>query len=73
MPFVLFLLSSLLILSCLSVAFDFNALLNDVAPVSPMLFPVDLMIVGKNKMLMDVICAVCFKFTAQIEFCDCCV
>ena len=39
-----------LFLSCLplrssiaNVAFDFNSSLNDVAPVSPMLFPVDLM------------------------------
>ena len=37
---VLFLLSSLLILSSVSVVFDFNASLNDVAPVSPILFPV---------------------------------
>ena len=28
-------------LSSVSVVFDFNASLNDVAPVSPMLFPVD--------------------------------
>ena len=34
MPFVLFLLCSRLRLSSVSVVFDFNASLNDVAPVS---------------------------------------
>ena len=38
---VLFLLSSQLRLSFVSVVFDFNASLNDIVPVSPMLFPVD--------------------------------
>ena len=38
---VLFLLSSLSKSSFVSVVFDFNASLNDVAPVSPMLFSVD--------------------------------
>ena len=40
---VLFLYSSLDILRSESVVFDFNASLNDVAPVSPMLLPVYLM------------------------------
>ena len=40
---VLFLLSSPSRLSFVSVVFDFNASLNDVAPVSPMLLSVDLM------------------------------
>ena len=41
---MLFLLSSLFRLSFVSVVFDFNASLNDVAPVSPMLLlSVDLM------------------------------
>ena len=40
---VLFLLSSHLRLRSVSVVFDFNASLNDVAPVFPILFPVDLM------------------------------
>ena len=50
MPFVclFFLLSSQLRLSIVSVVFDFNDLLNDVAPVSPMLFPVDAKIKGKE-------------------------
>ena len=34
--------------SFVSVVFDFNASLNDVAPVSPMPFPVDLMRMGKE-------------------------
>ena len=38
---VLFLLSSPLRSSFVSVVFDFNASLNDVAPVSPMPFSVD--------------------------------
>ena len=36
--------------------FDFNSLLNDVAPVSPMLLPVDFMIIEKNGLLIDYIC-----------------
>ena len=55
MTFVLFLLSSLLRLSLVSVVFVFNASLNDVVPVSPMLFPVDLMRM-KSDSFMDVIC-----------------
>ena len=43
MSFVLFLLSSLFRLSFVSVVFDFNASLNDVAPVSPIQLSVDLM------------------------------
>ena len=43
MPFVLFLLYSLSRLSFVSVVFDFNASLNDVAPLPPMKLPVVLM------------------------------
>ena len=39
---VFFLLSSLLRLSFVSVVFDFNASLNDAAPVSSMLLPVEM-------------------------------
>ena len=55
---VLFLLSSPHRLSSMSVVFDFNASLNDAAPVSPMLLPVDLMRMKKKKktgLLMDTI------------------
>ena len=41
--YVLFIWGSHLRSSFVSVVFDFNASLNDVAPISPMLFPVDLM------------------------------
>ena len=34
--------------------FDFNDLLNDVAPVSPILFPVDVKRMKKSDLLMDV-------------------
>ena len=44
----LFLSCSPLILSLESVVFDFNASLNNVAPVSPIEFPVDLMQSGKE-------------------------
>ena len=57
----------------MSVVFDFNASLNDVAPVSPILFPVDLMKMEKSGLLMDSICVVSFVFTKQIELSECCV
>ena len=53
---VLFLLFSPPRSSFVSVMFDFNASLNDVAPVSPMLFTVYLMKMEKSGLLMDVIC-----------------
>ena len=53
---VLFLLSSQFRLSSVSVVFAFNASLNDVAPVSPMFSPVDLMRMKKNGLLMDAVC-----------------
>ena len=53
---MLFLLSSQLRLSSVSVVFDFNASLNDVAPVSPTSFSVDLMGMEKSVLLMDAIC-----------------
>ena len=53
---VLFLLSSQLISSTVSVVFDFNASLSDVAPVSPILFTVDLMRMEKSGLLMEAIC-----------------
>ena len=53
---VLSLLCSRHRLSFVSVVFDFNASLNDVAPVSPMLLPVDIMGMEKGGLLMDAIC-----------------
>ena len=46
---VLFLLSSQLRLSSVSVTFDFNGPLNDVAPLIPKMFAVDLMTIKKKK------------------------
>ena len=40
----------------MSVVFNFNASLIDVAPVSPIQLPVDLMRVEKSGLLMDIIC-----------------
>ena len=48
--------SSLLILSLVSVVFDFNASLNDPVPLSPNLLSVDLVRMEKSGLLMDVIC-----------------
>ena len=45
---VLFLLYSLSRLSVVSVVFDFNTSLSDVAPVSPILLAVCLMKIGKE-------------------------
>ena len=58
--FCVFLLSSQSRLSFMSVVFDFNASLNDVAPVSPMLLPVDVMRMEKGELLMDVFCVSSF-------------
>ena len=46
--------------------FDFNASLNDVAPVSPMLFPVYFMRMKKSGLLMDAIC-VLFLLCSQLR------
>ena len=54
--YVLFLLSSLLRSSLVSVVFDFNASLNDVAPLSPIQLTVYLMKIEKSGLLMDAIC-----------------
>ena len=67
------LLSSLHRLSFVSVVFDFNASLNNVAPVSPILFTVDVMRMGKSELLMDVFCVSSFVFTTQIDFDECCI
>ena len=40
----------------MSVVFDFNALLNDAAPVSSILLPVDVKGMEKSELLMDVFC-----------------
>ena len=55
-----FLLSSPPRSSFVSVVFDFNDSLNEIAPVSPMLLPVDVMRNEKSELLMDVICVSSF-------------
>ena len=57
---VLFLLSSLPRLIIVSDVFDFNASLNDVAPVSPTLLPVDFMRIEKSGSFY--VCHVCCFF-----------
>ena len=66
-------LSSPLRLSFVSVLFDFNASLNDVAPTSSMLLPFDFM--KKEEWIVDGchLCVVSFVFTSQIELNECCV
>ena len=51
-----FFLSSQLRLSSVSVVLDFNASLNDVAPVSPILLSVCAKGKEKSELLMDVFC-----------------
>ena len=64
--YVLFLLYSRLRLSFASVVFDFNASLNDAAPVSPILLPVDLMRMEKSGLLIDSIC-VLFLLSSRLR------
>ena len=47
-------------MSLISVVFDFNDSLNDVAPVSPILLPVDKKGNEKSELLMYVICVSSF-------------
>ena len=70
---VLFLLYPQFRQSSASAVFDFNASLNDAAPVSPMLLPVDLMKM-KSGLLVDTICVLFLcVFTTQIEVSERCV
>ena len=67
-------LSSPLRSSFVSVVFDFNDSLNDVAPAFPILLPVDVKRKEKSELLMDVFCmSSFFCLTTQVEFSDCCV
>ena len=45
----------------MSVVFDFNDSLNDVVPLSPILFPVDVKRKEKSELLMDVFCVSSFS------------
>ena len=53
-------LSSQLRSNSVSVVFDFNTSLSDVAPVSPILSPVDAMRIEMSELLMDVFCVSSF-------------
>ena len=57
----------------MSVVFVFNASLNDVAPLSPMSLPVDLMDMEERIVDEYYLCVVFFVFTTYIEFCERCV
>ena len=62
-------LCSPLILSFVSVVFDFNAPLNDVAPVSPILLPVCFNENGKCGMLMDaIVCCFFLSLPHRLSF-----
>ena len=47
----------------MSAAFDFSDSLNDVAPVAPILLPIDVKRNEKSDLLMDGICVSSFVFT----------
>ena len=49
------------------VVFDFNASLNDVTPVSPILFPVDVKRKEKSELLMSVFCVSSFFLSSQLR------
>ena len=51
----------------MSVVFDFNASLNDVVPVSPILFPVDVKRKEKSELLMDVFCVSSFFYLYGLD------
>ena len=54
--------------------FDFNASLNDVAPLSSTSLAVDMMKIEKEGFADGChLCVVSFVFTFEIEFCECCV
>ena len=62
-------LSSQLRSNSVNVVFDFNASLNDVAPVSLILLPVYVLKKEKSELLMDFSCVffLFFVFTFQVE------
>ena len=60
MAFACLLLFSQVRSSSVSVLFDFNASLNDVAPVYPISLAVDMKRMKKSELLMDAICVSSF-------------
>ena len=72
--YVFFLLSSLPRSSTVSVVFDFNDSLNDIAPVYPILLTVDVKRNEKRELLMDVFCVssfFCFHSSDQAQWVLC--
>ena len=65
--YVLLLSYSPLRSSLVSVVFDFNASLNDVAPGFPILLTVDLMRMEKSELLMGAICVCCFLLCLRLR------
>ena len=58
----------------MSVVFDFNNSLNDVAPLPPILLSVDEKRKERSDLLMDVFKTLLpFVFTVKIELSECCV
>ena len=59
----------------MSVVFDFNASLNDVTPLSPMVLSVVVRKRNNSELLMVFFCEclLSFVFTTQAEVSDCCV
>ena len=55
----------------MSVVFDFNTSLNDVAPVSPILFTFDFMRIEKSGLFVDAICVLFFVLTTKMKFNEC--
>ena len=53
--------------------FDFNDSLNDVAPLSPILLPVDVKRNEKEWIVDGCHLCLSFVFTLQIEYSECCV
>ena len=51
-----------------SAEFNFNASLNDVAPVSPISLPVDLMKMKKSELLMGAICTFLLSSQLRLSF-----
>ena len=62
-----------LILSAVSVVFDFNDSLNDFAPVAPISLPVVAERMEKGDLLIDFFCVFFFAFTTCIKCSECCV
>ena len=57
----------------MSVVFDFNTSLNDVAPASPMSLPFDLVKMKEWIVYGCHLCVVSFVSTSEVELSECCI